>query len=75
MRLCQEYHEESEKCTMIVFLHVDDIVIACNDKEVMTNEKKDMEKRFEMQDLGEAHHVLGMNILKNENKDKQYYLY
>ena len=47
---------------MIVFLHVDDITIACNDKEMMTNEKKDMENKFEMQDLGEAHHILGINI-------------
>ena len=56
------------KSTMIVFLHVDDIVLACNDQEMMKNEKKDMQKRFEMQDLGEASHILGIKISREREK-------
>ena len=56
------------KSTMILFLHVDDIVLACNDQEIMRNEKKDMQKRFEMQDLGEASQILGIKISRKREK-------
>ena len=56
------------KSTMIVFLHVDDIALACNDPEMMKNEKKGMQRRFEMQDLGEVSHVLGVKISRKREK-------
>ena len=58
--------KNQKKSTMIIFLHVDDIIMACNDKEMMKNEKKEMEKKFEMQDL--AHHILGMNISRKRKE-------
>ena len=35
---------------------------------MMTTEKKDLQRNFEIKDLGEAHHILGMSILRNRHK-------
>ena len=56
------------KSSMIIFLHIDDILLACNDSEMMKHEKKDMQKRSKMQDLGETSHILGMQISRNREK-------
>ena len=57
-----------KKSTMIVAIHVDDLILACNDAEMMATEKKDLQGKFEMKDQGEAHHILGMSILRNRDK-------
>ena len=57
-----------KKRTMIIAIHVDDLILACNDAEMMATEKKDLQRNFEMKDQGEAHHILGMSILRNREK-------
>ncbi len=47
---------------MLIVLYVDDIVIAGSDVDEVEAVKADFKKRFEMKDLGELRHYLGMTI-------------
>jgi hypothetical protein len=50
---------------MLFCWYVDDIVIAGSDLEEVKMVKADFKRRFEMKDLGELHHYLGMTIVRN----------
>ena len=50
---------------ILLVLYVDDIVIAGSDLEEVKMVKADFKRRFEMKDLGELHHYLGMTIVRN----------
>ena len=53
---------------IILSLYVDDISIAGNDKKLINVTKKWLSSNFEMKDIGEASHVLGVNILRDRSK-------
>jgi hypothetical protein len=53
------------KDIMLLVLYVDDIVIAGSDLAEVEMVKADFKKRFEMKDLGELRHYLGMTIERN----------
>ncbi len=53
------------KDIMLLVLYVDDIVIAGSDLAEVERVKADFKKRFEMKDLGELRHYLGMTIERN----------
>ena len=57
-----------EKSIMIIAIHVDDHILACNDKQMMEIEKADLQRKFGIKDQGEAHHILGMSISRNMEK-------
>jgi hypothetical protein len=50
---------------MLLVLYVDDIVIAGSDLDEVERVKADFKRRFEMKDLGELRHYLGMTIERN----------
>ncbi len=50
---------------MLLVLYVDDIVIAGIELAEVEMVKADFKKRFEMKDLGELRHYLGMTIERN----------
>ncbi len=55
----------SKNSIVIIAIHVDDIILACNDAQIMAAEKKNLQRKFEMKDQGEAHHILDMSISRD----------
>ena len=60
------------KCSNIRFiimsLHVDDILIARNEKKLIDVTNKWLSWNFKMKDMGEASYVLGVKIFKDHSK-------
>lgn len=46
----------------ILVLCVDDILLACNDKDMLHETKNFMSSNFDMKDIGEASYILGIEI-------------
>ena len=47
---------------IIIAIHVDDLIIASNEPQMLKREKEVLSRRFGIHDLGEAHFILGMKI-------------
>jgi len=47
---------------VILVLYVDDILLACNDKNILHETKNFLSSNFDMKDLGDASYVLGIEI-------------
>jgi hypothetical protein len=47
---------------LAVALYVDDLLLLCNSLARLNTFKRDLSSRFRMKDLGEAHHILGIQI-------------
>ena len=62
-----------DKIKCILSLYVDDLVIACNDLAWLTQFKARIKEKYDMVDLGEVRHLLGMNIERDRVK-RQFYL-
>ena len=56
--------------TTIVAVYVDDTIIASNDTELLLAEKRRISERFEMDDRGEVHFILGMEV-KRDRKNRK----
>ena len=57
------------KTIIVIFaVYVDDTIICSNDKRTLFAEKKRLSERFEMDDRGEVHHILGMEVLRDRQK-------
>ena len=64
---------------MIIAVYVDDTILTSNDTETLIAEKLKLSQKFEMEDKGEIHYLLGMRIIRDRrNKiltiDQQLYL-
>ncbi|KAK1669147.1 hypothetical protein QYE76_057306 [Lolium multiflorum] len=53
----------------ILVLYVDDILLACSDKDMLHETKNFLSSNFDMKDLGEASYVLGIEIHRDRSKD------
>ena len=62
------YLKRSKKSVLILSLYVDDILIARNDMDSIVATKKWLFSTFEMKDMGEAHFVLGIEIVRDHSK-------
>ena len=47
---------------VFLFLYVDDIMLATNDKGLLYEVKQFLSKNFDMKDMGEASYVIGIKI-------------
>ncbi len=56
---------ERQRYYAVGIVYVDDIVIAGSDLAEVERVKADFKRRFEMKDLGELRHYLGMTIERN----------
>ncbi|KAH9770104.1 hypothetical protein KPL71_012259 [Citrus sinensis] len=66
---CCVYFKETSGGEMIyLLLYVDDMLIACHDKEEINHLKKLLRREFEIKELGEAKRILGMDIIINRSK-------
>ena len=61
---------DGKKITMIVAVYVDDTIIMSNDTKTLLAEKRRISERFEMDDRGELHHILGMEV-KRDRKNRK----
>ena len=50
---------------IIIALYVDDQLLACNNSKLLQKEKDALKEQFCMKDLGEAHYLLGIQIIRN----------
>lgn len=69
--LCMYIKTQSSKngqsSFIILALYVDDILIASNDNQMLKDEKENLSKRFEVEDLGCAKYCLGMLIQRDRD--------
>ena len=62
------YLKRSKKSVLILSLYVGDILIARNDMDSIVATKKWLSSTFEMKDMGEAHFVLRIKIVRDRSK-------
>ena len=56
------YIKTYDDVKIILTLYVDDLLILCNKLEVIQQVKEELNKEFEMTDLGEAKYILGIHL-------------
>ncbi|GAA0159061.1 transmembrane signal receptor [Lithospermum erythrorhizon] len=56
--------------TIILLLYADDMLIIGKDQSKIASLKKELNKAFEMKDLGAANHILGVEIIRDRSKGK-----
>ncbi|KAK1666037.1 hypothetical protein QYE76_054196 [Lolium multiflorum] len=59
----------------ILVLYVDDILLACSDKDMLHETKNFLSSNFDMKDLGEASYVLGIEIHRDRSKVVESIMY
>ena len=62
---CVYYHVFQDGMIILLFLYVDDMLIACQDKSRVQDLKKMLSEEFDMKDLGAAQKILGMEIQRD----------
>ena len=70
---------DRKQIIMIIAVYVDDTIICCNDINMLNSEKKRLSNRFEMDDRGKVHFILGMEVSRDRKKkiltiDQKLYL-
>ena len=53
---------------LILILYVDDMLLAGTNIDEIANLKSKLNENFDMKDLGDASHILGMRIVQNRDK-------
>ncbi len=51
-----------------IVVYVDDFILVCNNQNKLLQIKKELNKKFEMKDLGELHFFLGMEVERNRDE-------
>jgi transposase InsO family protein len=59
------YIKRHDSCTTIIALYVDDLLIACSSTVELNKLKRDLTTQFDMEDLGEATFILGIDITRD----------
>lgn len=62
---CDYYKHVSMHVSIYLLLYVDDMLIACSDKEEINKLKCQLSQTFEMKDFGQARRILGIDIVRN----------
>ena len=61
------YYRKNKKGIMIFAVYVDDTIICSDNKALLIAEKKRLSDAFEMDDRGEVHHILGMEVHRDRD--------
>lgn len=62
------FYQGHGKEIMLIVTYVDDILVACRDKSRITALYQHLSKKFEMKNLGQVQHCLGMEFSRNDSK-------
>ena len=62
------YKRSSGNMIVFLILYVDDILIIGNNVETLSSVKVWLSKQFDIKDLGEASHILGIKLLRDRQK-------
>ena len=62
------YQKVSGSKTCLLFLYVNDILLATNDKGMMHGVKQFISKNFYMKNMGEASYVIGIKIHRDRSR-------
>ena len=62
------YLKQSKSGFLILTLSVDDILMASNDKRLVSETKAWLSSQFDMKDMGDAAYVLGVKILRDRSR-------
>ena len=63
--LSNEYKRSNEHVMVFLILYVDDILLIKNDVGTLLSVKVWLSGQFDMKDLGEASHILGIKLLRD----------
>ena len=69
---CVYFKKSDDGSFVYLLLYVDDMLITAKDKEEIRKVKVQLNKEFEMKDLGAAKKILGMEILRDRKAGKLY---
>ncbi|KAL1540901.1 hypothetical protein AAHA92_25185 [Salvia divinorum] len=67
---CVYIKSDEEKEVAYLVLYVDDMLVAAADMNEINSVKHELQREFEMKDLGEAKRILEMDIIRNRNEDE-----
>ena len=51
---------------IVLFLHVYDLVLTSSDPKILTHVKSNLKNKFEMTDLGNLHHFIGLQVFQTK---------
>lgn len=61
------YSKCDESSELYLIIHVDDLLVASNDEQLITSVMNRLKSVFELKDLGEASHYLGIDITRDRS--------
>ena len=70
---CIYFYSYDDGSFCIILLYIDDMMVAGNNKNRISNLKIQLAEEFEMKDLGVVNQILGMKVLQ-ERKNKKVWL-
>ena len=62
------YKRSNEHTVVVLILYVDDILLIGNDVGTLSLVKVRLSTQFDMKDLGEASHILGIKLMRDCQK-------
>ena len=62
------YVKEEDGDTLIVAIHVDDIILAGKTDEKIAKVKESIAERFQVKDMGELKYILGLQVIQEDGK-------
>ena len=71
------YLRKVEDKIVIIAVYMDDLQITSNDMKIIEQTKMELNKRFQITDLGEVNHILGLRVLKKKGYisiDQEHYV-
>ena len=64
----KSYSQDGTIHFVIIAIYVDDMMFFSNNTEMLKKEKGAIATKFQLEDLGELHYILGMDIVRNREQ-------